>query len=286
MPSYGELEQEDAWIDEYEPQALRDLASSIEGFFSGAQVWISGDNSHLRGYHRSRRWIKESIYCTNHSYSVTRTAGDVSGGDSNWVSAMDISVDQENLAAMCQRLDAACRAGRLEKITEWYGNLGGDNTVDGWDNISNQPASADSSHLTHLHMSFDRGRANEDHADLLAILTGVEDMEQTDALIKPTGAPRSVGDMYADVQNLRNAMIGDGAVALDPNGNPYAGYPKPGSPLDNIARLPQLLDEHASAPVDIAELVEQLLPQLLAGLTPAVRQVVREELNATKLGQL
>ena len=77
MPSYGELEQEDAWIDEYEPQALRDLASSIEGFLPGSQVWISGDNSHLRGYHRSRRWIKESIYCTNHSYSVTRTAGDV-----------------------------------------------------------------------------------------------------------------------------------------------------------------------------------------------------------------
>lgn len=276
MPSYEDLEQEQAWLDEYEPAGLRNLADALEARMP-VQVWISGDNDHLRGYHRSRRWIKESIYCTDRVYSVSRTAGDISGGDSNWVSAMDIAASPDVLQPMCRRLDEAVRAGRLEKVTEWYGNLGGDSTVDGWDNISDRPASADSSHLTHLHMGLDREHANDDHSDLLAILTGEEDMQQTDELIKPTGALRNVGDVYADLENLRNSMIGDGPVALDPAGNPIPGFPKPGSPLDNIARLPQLLDDHASAPVDVDALADALLPKLL----PAIQQMVRQELNKT-----
>lgn len=279
MPSYLELQQEDAWQDEYSPPALKTLASELEAFWPGARCYIRGDNGHLRGYHRSRRWIAESIYCTNRTYSVSRTAGDRSGGDSNWSCALDLTgLTQPQLHGACQRLDEACRAGQAEKITEWYGNLGNDSAVDGWDNIANRPATADSSHLTHLHMSFDRGRANDDHTDILAILTGVDDMEQTDLLIKPTGADRSVGDYYADTQNLRNAFIGDGPVALGPDGQPIPGYPRPGSPLDNMARMPQLLAEHASAPVDI--------PALVAALTPAIRTIVREELDNTKLGNL
>lgn len=282
MPSYEDLQQEDAWQDEYSPAALKTLSSRLEAHWPGANCYVRGDNNHTRGYHRSRRWINESIYCTNHTYSVSRTAGDRSGGDPNWSCALDLTgLSQEDLHAACQRLDEACRAGKLEKITEWYGNLGNDSVVDGWDNISNQPRSSDSSHLTHLHMSFDRGRANEDHDDLYRILTG-DDMEQTDELIKPTGGPRTVGEMYADTQNLRNAFIGEGAVALDPDGNPIPGYPKAGSPLDNMARMPQLLKQHAAAPVDIPALVAALIPALM----PEIRAAIRQELNTTKLGQL
>ncbi|HZN76036.1 MAG TPA: hypothetical protein VFC00_30765 [Micromonosporaceae bacterium] len=263
MPSYDQLDNEAAWRDEYEPPALKVLAAGLRAHWPGCGVWIRGDNDHLRGYHRSRRWIKESIYCTDRSYSVSRTTGDRSGGDPNWACALDLgNLSQAELMATCRRLDEAVRAGRLEKITEWYGNLGGDTRVDGWDNIADRLASADSSHLTHLHMSFDRGRANEDHSDVLAILTGVDDMEQTDPLIKPTGANRSVGEMYADTQNLRNAFIGDGPVALGSDGKPIPGYPKTGSPLDNMARLPQLLKEHASAPIDPAALAAALQPSL------------------------
>lgn len=85
-------------------------------------------------------------------------------------------------------------------------------------------------------------------------------MEQTDPLIKPTGASRSVGDMYADVENLRNAFIGDGPAAIGADGKPIPGYPKAGSPLDNMARLPELLEQHASAPVDPAALAAAVKP--------------------------
>jgi len=261
VPSYADLEQEDAWIDEYEPQGLRNLADALRSSVPGAQVWISGDNEHLRGYHRSRRWIKESIYCTNRSYSVTRTAGDVSGGDSNWVSAMDISVDQNTLHAMCRRLDEACRAGRLEKITEWYGNLGGDSTVDGWDNISNVPRSADSSHLTHLHLSFDRGRANDDHSDLLAVLTG-DDMD----------AYHENAILYTD--NRVAALV----LGMDQVTGTSEAQQGAGDQVWPVQALKELLARPpvASAPVDIGALVD--------ALTPVIRKIVREELDDTKLG--
>ena len=105
---------------------------------------------------------------------------------------------------------------------------------------------------------------------------GVDDVEQTDPLLNQTGLPgRTVADVYADTENLRNAFIGAGAVALDGAGNPIPGYPKPGSPLDNMARLPQLLEKHATtaAQVDIPTLVEALRPVIAEECEKAVRRV-------------
>jgi hypothetical protein len=173
MPGYDQLDDEAAWRAEAAAPGLARLTSGLQAHWPGAQIGLRGNNVHLNGYHRSRRWIKESRHCTNRTYSVSRTAGDKSGGNDNWVCALDFGgIPQAELHAVCRRLDVAVRAGRLEKITEWYGNFGGDQRVDGWDNISDRLASSDSSHLTHLHMSFDRGRANEDHSDVLAILIG------------------------------------------------------------------------------------------------------------------
>lgn len=177
MPSYEQLDDEAAWRAEFEPPALKALAAGCRAHWAGCGVWIRGDNNHDSGYHRSRRWIKESRFCDNRTYSVSRTAGDRSGGDSNWACGFDLgNLPQSELLAACQRLDAAIRAGLLEKVNEWYGNINGDQRVDGYDNIANRLASSDSSHLFHLHMGFDRGRADEDHSDVLAILTG-EDMD-------------------------------------------------------------------------------------------------------------
>lgn len=182
MPTYDQLDNETAWRAEIEPPALLELKAGIKRWRPAAGVGIKGDNRHLSGGHRSRRWIKTSSWCTNRTYTVSRTPGDRSGGNDNWCCAVDIwGVTQADLHAMCKRLDAAIRAGRLEKITEWYGNFGDDGRVDGYDNISNRLASSDSSHLTHVHMTFDRGRANEDHSDLLAILTG-DDMSWSENL--------------------------------------------------------------------------------------------------------
>jgi hypothetical protein len=198
MPTYGQLNDEDAWRDEIAAPALQTLGLRLYQRWPGAQIGVRGDNEHLSGYHRSRRWIKESIYCTNHTYSVSRTPGDRTGGNPNWACAVDLGgIPQTDLHAVCRRLDAAVRAGRLEKITEWYGNFGNDGRVDGYDNISNRLASSDASHLFHLHMSFDRGRANEDHSDVLAILTG----ENMNVLVKTLNDP--AGKVYHSNGSVR-----------------------------------------------------------------------------------
>jgi hypothetical protein len=138
---------------------------------------IRGNLVHFQGYHRSREFVLRSRHCTDRTYSVSRTDGDHNGGSGRSVSAMDIQVPRAELLLMCKRLDKAVRAGKLEKVTEWYGNTNGDNRVDGYDNISNRVASSDDSHIWHLHISFDRGHASDDHSDLFTILTGGATME-------------------------------------------------------------------------------------------------------------
>lgn len=180
MPSYADLEKEPWWNAEIVPPNLSVLANKLVTYWglSPGAIGIKGNNEHLYGYHRSRTWLKSSIYCTNRSYSTNETSGNINGGDSNWLCALDVSLPPELLLPACQRLDAAVRSGRLEKITEWYGNKDGDQRVDGYDNIRNQVATSDSSHLWHLHGSFDRGRANEDHTDVFQILTGTIPIEE------------------------------------------------------------------------------------------------------------
>lgn len=268
MPSYEQLEDEQAWQDEQAAPSLNTLADNLRLFYPGVGVWIRGDNNHMRGYHRSRRWIHESAYCTDHSYSVTRTAGDKSGGDSNWACAMDIALGPAELQAMCQRLDKACRAGELEKITEWYGNLGGDNTVDGWDNIANRPASADSSHLTHLHMSFDRGRANEDHADLFAILTG-ENMsyERNAAWL-----------LQRYYENADPAVVPQTDAAGSPPEFSVPNLPK--QQMDRVEAKLNTLTTPPPATVDIPALVAALVPALQPMMEAATAAAVREVLGS------
>lgn len=167
------------WREETIPPSLAELGERLRAHYGlpAANIGVKGNTAHPRGYHRSRAWVKNSAFCTNRSYSVTETAGNRSGGDSRWCCALDVKLPTAELIAACKRLDAAVRAGRLEKITEWYGNDDGDNRVDGYNNIENRVATSDDSHLWHLHMSFDRGRANEDHGDVFAILTGAEGIE-------------------------------------------------------------------------------------------------------------
>lgn len=252
MPSYGELDDEQAWQDEIAAPALSVLASRLRSHYPGAGAWIRGDNDHLRGYHRSRNWIQTSIYCTDRVYSVSRTSGDRSGGNGNWACALDLgNLPQSELHAVCRRLDAACRAGQLEKITQWFGNLGGDGTVDGWDNISNRPASADSSHLTHLHMSFDRGRANEDHTDLFLILIGQMDVNQT------------------DVQEIwQNYLARNGRNMADNVGETWQASAAAVTKLDELLSRP-------TAPGGDPEAFRQM-----------IREEIRAALNSTKLGEL
>lgn len=256
MPSYDQLNDEAAWQDEVGAPAIIALGKRLTGFWDGAQVWVRGDNSHLRGYHRSRRWIQTSMYCTDRTYSVSRTSGDRNGGDSNWACALDLGgLSQEDLMEACRRLDAACRAGKLEKITEWFGNLNGDTRVDGWNNIDNRPASSDSSHLTHLHLSFDRGRANEDHDDVFQILTG-EDMSWDEVIDYPGTDQRNPNGYPA------------GQIQIGTN---QAAY----STLAEVKNLKAMVEKLATVPVDYEKLA--------LAMRAIMRDTVRAELDSTKL---
>lgn len=273
MPTYDQLDNEAAWRDEYEPPALKALAAGLRAAFPGCGVWGRGDNNHLRGYHRSRRWIQESQFCTDRTYSVSRTVGDRSGGDRNWACALDFGdVPQAELLAVCKRLDAAVRAGRLEKITEWYGNLGGDERVDGYDNIADRLASADSSHLTHLHMSFDRGRANEDHSDVLAVLIG-EDMSYD----------------RNTAWRLQGYLAGNKTIVVPQTDS--AGSPpeivEPNMPQQQWDRIEQAVARLSGPPlveVDYALLAEAMRPIVAEESERAVRRVLGGLDGATPQG--
>lgn len=201
MPTTAELRTEGGaaagmWNAEHMSPTMQTLAERLRAFYGvpAGNIGAKGDNApgHMRGAHRSRNWILHSTYCTDRRYTVTETPGNRDGGDGDWLAGMDIKIPRDALIAMCQRLDVAVRSGRLEKITEWYGNKDGDLRVDGYNNIRDQIASSDASHLWHLHMTFDRGRAGEDHSDLYTILTG-------------TGIPAKEKEMFAVLRDLGGA---------------------------------------------------------------------------------
>lgn len=160
------------YLEETIPDNLNKLRSDLLAFFKlpPDAIGIRGDSAHLRGYHRSRNFILNSPFCSDRGYSVT--AGVNQGGDANWIAAMDISLPTPVLMAVCGRLNVAVLQGHIEKIVEWFGNLNGDTRVDGYDNIANTVATSDASHLWHLHLSFARSEAGNDHTDVFNILTG------------------------------------------------------------------------------------------------------------------
>lgn len=174
MTTEREMREDEWYRRETTPIQLTRLAVRLSEHYDVpiTNMGIRGNLVHFKGYHRSRNFVLRSRHCTDGIYSVSRTDGDHNGGSADSVSAIDIQVPRAELLLMCKRLDKAVRAGILEKVTEWYGNTNGDDRVDGYDNISNRLATSDGSHLWHLHISFDRGHASDDHSDLFTILTG------------------------------------------------------------------------------------------------------------------
>ena len=213
MPSYLQLQAEVWWGREYQPPTLAALCDGLRSHFAVGPEAIGskGDNNHLYGYHRSRAWILNSGYSAygTGDYSVQAAAD--RQGDSDWLCAVDInpgSVDK--LIAMCQRLDAAVRAGRCPQLREWYGNVDGDQVVDGWDLLRGRAATSDSSHLWHLHLSFLRGRAGDDHSTLYAILTG-DDVTPDELLNARITGTREDGSTFDF--SFRDFVVGTNAAA-------------------------------------------------------------------------
>lgn len=146
-----------------------------------------GDQYHLSGAHRSQEWILNSRYATNRTYTVQ--AG-LTAGQVRHVAGFDFTPGTPAaMVAQCRRLMGAMKAGVLEPVREFYGDVDGDRVVDGWNNLADRAATSDSSHLWHWHLSFDR-RALHDRVlmgRIVAIVLG-DDMSWTEILDNGRGA--------------------------------------------------------------------------------------------------
>jgi Putative peptidoglycan-binding domain-containing protein len=155
MPTYRQLEEESAWRAQFVPPNLKTLAANLEAYFEPGivNVGVYGDNRHLKGYHRSRRWIQNSRYCSNRFYSVSETAGNRNGGNENWISGLDLVVGRVVASVVTARLNVARQHGRIPYVTQVLLER------DPW----------------HVHVSIDRAHADDDHTELYRIITGASE---------------------------------------------------------------------------------------------------------------
>lgn len=263
MPTRAELEKEVWWGAEFEPPHLKQLGVALRAHYNVGwdSIACKGDNNHLYGYHRSRAWILHSTFSEDGAddYSVISSLD--SGGGDNWLCAIDINPggDLAKLIAMCKRLDAAVRADRFAQIREWYGNVNGDKIVDGWDNVPDRPASSDSSHLSHLHISFYRSRADWDHAELLALLIGEDEDMFTDAdrtqLNETNIFVRSLNGRSAAHVNMSDTTTWDGMP-----------FGKQENMLD-VQTLKRIEAKVAAPVIDYEKLADKVVDRLIARLT-------------------
>jgi hypothetical protein len=262
----------------FAPDSIKAVRAYLKGQdpdLSDTELGIVGGPSHVTqgtSYHLGR----DDLIMSKNPYSA-RTARDLAGL-SNAASALDIDDDLDELRTLSVWLVAACRRGEPDTrdIREIIYSPDGID-VWRWDRERGQNSlpipDSDFSHRNHSHISWYR---DSEFSDRVAVFRRFfegdnDDMELTDTLQTKNNFPgRNVDNALADSVNLRDWMIGSG-VAYPPEPN---GYPKPGSPGDNLARLPQLL-ENVTATVDIAALA--------AALAPMIRDIVRQELDSTGL---
>lgn len=285
--------------------AMQDLIDRLRMFFNVPAINLGskGDLNHMRGGHRSYNFIKNSPFCTNRTYTVSRTPGDRSGGaDHDWLAAMDISLEDARLIPMCKRIDEAVRSGEFEFITEWYGNDDGDNRVDGYDNIANVISSSDSSHLWHAHLTIDRGFLNNAAAmeKLYWMLTGQEeDMDPNKDpvyLHKEVTIPGLTSGTFNKplgwwISAIYSHLLGtEGNVAKGNAADAMRDAALQGILEGQVAVIKQILDAvnkpgAPAEPIDEAKIVELLMKQVNAKVDEAMPAIeAKVEADVAKIG--
>lgn len=202
MPTYAQLQNEVWWGREIITPELTWFGDQLcAGLKVGRDAFgTKGDNNHLNGGHRSQEWILNSRFCTSRSYSVE---GGLSADQARHVSAFDITpASKADMLRISQNLDRVVRAGKLEELVEWFGNVDGDQRVDGFNNITNAIARSDSSHLWHLH-----GRLGRRYLRDRSVLQRVLDALLHGAFLgtKTVDVPAPIGDDMPALLRLSTA---------------------------------------------------------------------------------
>ncbi|MFC6015370.1 hypothetical protein ACFP2T_04050 [Plantactinospora solaniradicis] len=225
MPTHAQLQAESWWSREILTPELDWLGDELcrrtkrpRGAFGN-----KGDSNHLRGAHRSQEWILKSRYATSRTYTVQSGLTAVQQRHLAGVDFTPGSTSQ--MIAQCKRIYAAMRAGQLEEVREFYGNVDGNKVVDGWDNVRNRAASSDSSHLWHWHLTLDRRHCANKHLmeRILAIALGDPVEEDVDDATIDKIATRTKTKVMADtgIQQLLarvQQLTVDQATLLDAAG--------------------------------------------------------------------
>lgn len=286
MPSYAELEQEPWWNREVVTGQLDWLGDRLCAHYKRPRTaaGVKGDNDHLRGAHRSQEWILNSFWCTSRTYTVQSgltswqlrlLAGfDFTPGD--WGSA----ANRQLVAEHTRRLVTAAKAGQLPGVIEIGGTLDARNPF-GWHVVRGVQLSFDSSHVDHLHLTFDRHQLESQAVveNVFRIMIGDDMFEQADR-----------NTATADTWRLLTILEGRPAAQYQ-----LAGEPAPRSEPNRLkeqldrteATLKRLEDRPPvqSAPVDPATIKAVLLdPEVLAAIAAAVRPVVDSELDEAFTG--
>ncbi|GAB3079825.1 hypothetical protein GCM10027186_42600 [Micromonospora schwarzwaldensis] len=200
--------------------AVRDLLLTYLTGLGPSEVGIVGDSHHIGGYHCGSDRVVPG------DYSVVESVRDSSGLTLN-ASGMDVGLFSVRSGGMTHNLRsfstwfvAQCVADAPDTrdVREIIYSPDGI-AVRRWDRLGRR-TTGDISHLTHTHFSFfrDSTKAERDQTPLFRrYLTAIglitpphqeNGMEQNDRLVENTGSPsRTVGNVLADLQNLRNWLI-------------------------------------------------------------------------------
>nr|WP_232533743.1 hypothetical protein [Plantactinospora sp. KBS50] len=264
-----------------------------------AEVGIVGDPSHKGGYHCG------SDRVVTNDYSVVESPRDRSGL-TIYASALDVGWFEirtasglHNLRTFSTWCVTQCRANTADTadLREIIYSPDG-KTVRRWDRLGKR-TTGDSSHLWHTHFSYfrDATKANRDlrplytryltDIGLIAPPTPPEaEMQQSDKLLHDTGwSGRTVGHVFADLQNLRNWF-------WTPIGGETVGPPADGSPAqllaamaksypDLVAKVNDLVGRDPTAQAIVEGVLAGLSPEeIAAAIPPTVAQQVVDELAA------
>jgi hypothetical protein len=272
------------------------------------EVGIVGDASHRGGYHCG------SDRVVTNDYSVVESTRDSSGLTLD-ASALDVGMFEvraggqtHNLYTFSTWCVAQCVAGTADSrdLREIIYSPDG-RTVKRWDRLGKR-STGDDSHLSHTHFSFfrDSTKAGRDQTPLFrryltaiglieADVTPEPDMQQTDVLAYDTGNPnRTVGNVLADLENLRNWLIGPvgaaGMITPPAAGSPLAllvgvgqGWPALSAQLTALSTQVAALankdftDEQAIVQGVLATLTPQAIA---AAIPPELADQVADELAA------